>query len=117
MNPGSRTVAERRQLDLIRAERGGEVCVPSEDRPPGEVTRQCAERGHRPPAAELGPQRAGPLTLGESAIYLNVTERYMRRLVSERRIPYLKVGRLLRFRPTDLDAYLEACVVDAIARR
>jgi excisionase family DNA binding protein len=55
--------------------------------------------------------------LGESAVYFNVTERYMRRLVAERRIPYLKVGRLLRFRLADLDAYLETCLVAPVPRR
>jgi excisionase family DNA binding protein len=47
--------------------------------------------------------------LPEAATYLNVTERYMRRLVTERRIPYFKVGRLLRFSTDDLDAFLAAC--------
>jgi excisionase family DNA binding protein len=49
-----------------------------------------------------------PLTLPEAAAYLNVNERYMRRLVSERRVAYHKVGRLLRFRTADLDGLLEA---------
>jgi excisionase family DNA binding protein len=57
-----------------------------------------------PPA----PTRGHPLTLPEAAAYLNVTERYMRRLVTDRRIPYFKVGRLLRFSAEDLDAFLEA---------
>jgi excisionase family DNA binding protein len=56
---------------------------------------------HAPPA---GP----PLTLAEAAAYLNVTERFMRRLVAERRIAFHKVGHLLRFRATDLEAFLEA---------
>jgi excisionase family DNA binding protein len=47
----------------------------------------------------------------ETARYLNVSERYVRRLVAERRIPFLKVGRLLRFRPHDLEEYLVACQV------
>lgn len=91
--------------------------VPNEDRKPQEVSRPCADRRHGQPAVEPGPNRARPLTLGESALYLNVSERYMRRLVAERRIPFLKVGRLLRFRSADLDAFLESCVIDAIARR
>ena len=49
-----------------------------------------------------------PLTLREAAAYLNVTERYMRRLVAERRIAYHKVGRLLRFRVADLEELLQA---------
>lgn len=116
MTPDSRAAKEGRQLDLICAGSGGEVCVPDEDRPPEEVTRQCTEGDRQPPAA-LGAHRTRPLTLGESAIYLNLTERYMRRLVAERRIRFLKVGRLLRFRAVDLDAYFESCVVDAVARR
>ena len=54
-----------------------------------------------------------PLNLLEAARYLNVSERYVRRLVAERRIPFLKVGRLLRFRPHDLEEYLVACQVRA----
>ena len=53
-------------------------------------------------------ERQAPLTLSEAAAYLNVTERYVRRLVAERRVAYHKVGRLLRFRPADLDVLFEA---------
>ena len=53
-------------------------------------------------------ERQAPLTLSEAAAYLNVTERYVRRLVAERRVAYHKVGRLLRFRRADLDALFEA---------
>jgi excisionase family DNA binding protein len=52
--------------------------------------------------------RETPLTLPEAAAYLNVTERYVRRLVAERRIAFHKVGRLLRFRASDLDELFEA---------
>lgn len=49
-----------------------------------------------------------PLTLEQAAQYLNVSERYMRRLVAERRVPFHKIGRLLRFLASDLDDLLEA---------
>ena len=99
-------------VDLMRAEGGGRVCGEDEDRTPEEVGRCSTDR--RPGRGSGGavPTRRGPLTLGEAAEYLNVNERYMRRLVSERRIPYLKVGRLLRFSPADLDAFIEACRVE-----
>lgn len=42
---------------------------------------------------------------------LNVTPRFVRRLVAERRIPFLKVGRSVRFDPTDVDAWLEQAKV------
>jgi excisionase family DNA binding protein len=38
---------------------------------------------------------------------LGVTERHVRRLVDEDRIPYLKWGRLLRFDPAEIDAWLD----------
>lgn len=38
---------------------------------------------------------------------LGVNERHIRRLVAERRIPYLKWGHLLRFDPTDIDQWLD----------
>lgn len=39
---------------------------------------------------------------------LALSERHVRRLVSERRIPYLKVGHLLRFDPIEIAEWLEA---------
>jgi len=54
-----------------------------------------------------------PLTLCEAAAYLNVSQRFMRRLVLERRIAFHKVGRLLRFRVADLDHFLAAGRVEA----
>ena len=38
---------------------------------------------------------------------LGVTVRHVRRLVDERRIPYLKWGKLLRFDPVEIDAWLD----------
>jgi predicted DNA-binding transcriptional regulator AlpA len=36
----------------------------------------------------------------------------VRRLVEERRIPYRKIGRLLRFDPDEVEAWLDRCRVD-----
>lgn len=38
---------------------------------------------------------------------LGVTPRHVRRLVSERRIPFVKVGRFVRFEPGALDVWLD----------
>ena len=46
------------------------------------------------------------LTIEEVADHLGVNVRHMRRLVAERRIPYVKWGRLLRFDPAEIDAWL-----------
>ncbi len=47
------------------------------------------------------------LTIGELADYLGVTERHVRRLVAERRIPFVKWGHLLRFDPHEIAAWLD----------
>ncbi len=39
---------------------------------------------------------------------LGVNHRHVRRLVAERRIPYLKWGHLLRFDPVAIEAWLDA---------
>jgi len=41
------------------------------------------------------------------ATYLGVRERHVRRLVQERRIPYIKWGHLLRFDPNEIDTWLD----------
>ena len=38
---------------------------------------------------------------------LGVTPRHIQRLVAERRIPYLKVGRFVRFDPAELSVWLD----------
>jgi excisionase family DNA binding protein len=41
------------------------------------------------------------------AEHLGVTERHVRRLVFERRIPFIKVGRLVRFDPAEIAAWID----------
>ncbi len=38
---------------------------------------------------------------------LGVTNRHVRRLVAERRIPFFKVGKFVRFDPGELDVWLD----------
>lgn len=56
------------------------------------------------------------LTVEQAADYLNITDHFVRRLIRERRIPFLKVGRLVRLRRSDIEAYLAACAVPAVRR-
>lgn len=46
---------------------------------------------------------------------LGVGERHIRRLVFERRIPYIKWGHLIRFDPADIDRWLEESRRPAVA--
>ncbi len=52
--------------------------------------------------------RRPPLTRAEAAEYLNVSPRWIKRAIEERRLPYLKLGRLVRFDLDDLDRWLDA---------
>lgn len=60
------------------------------------------------------------LGVEEVAERLGVTPRYVRRLVAERRIRFVKVGHLLRFEGNDLDDWIEQnCTepIEAIAMK
>ena len=55
------------------------------------------------------------LSIEEAATYLNVSVRFLRRLVCERRVRHYKVGRFVRFHPSDLDEFVE--VKEPVATR
>ena len=46
-------------------------------------------------------------TLGETAEYLKLARQTLYNMVSRREIPFLKAGRQLRFRKSDLDSWLQ----------
>ena len=48
------------------------------------------------------------LDVAGAAAYLGVSEPFVRRLVLERRVRYYKLGKFVRFRAVDLDAFVEA---------
>jgi excisionase family DNA binding protein len=50
---------------------------------------------------------SGPLLdVNQVALQLNVPPRFVRRLIAEGRIEYVKVGRYVRFRPEQVEAFL-----------
>jgi excisionase family DNA binding protein len=44
------------------------------------------------------------LAVNQVAVRLRVSPRFVRRLVEERRIPFCKLGKFVRFDPVDIDA-------------
>jgi len=46
------------------------------------------------------------MSIAEVADWLGVTVRHVRRLVAERRIPFIKWGHLLRFDPDEIEAWI-----------
>ena len=56
------------------------------------------------------------LSVEEAAERLGTSTRFVRRLIFERRIAFVKVGRHVRIAPADLDVFVAAGRVDAIHR-
>lgn len=50
----------------------------------------------------------------EMAGYLNVSLKKIYRLVEDRTIPFYKIGRSLRFKKEDVEAYLEKALVKSM---
>ena len=53
------------------------------------------------------------LSTREAARYLNISLPTMYRLLKAGELPYLRIGRILRFRLEDLDRFLESRVIPA----
>jgi excisionase family DNA binding protein len=47
------------------------------------------------------------LTIDQLAEQLGTSTRHVRRLVAERRVPYLKVGKFVRFDPAEIAVWLD----------
>jgi len=56
--------------------------------------------------------RPSLMTIEQVGERLGVSTRHMRRLVAERRIPYVKWGHLLRFDPLAIDEWVERFSVE-----
>jgi excisionase family DNA binding protein len=54
------------------------------------------------------------LDVDQAAEHLTVTPRFVRTLVAERRVPFLKIGKFVRFDIADLDAWLDGCKVEVV---
>ncbi len=56
------------------------------------------------------------LTVDEAAEYLGTGVRFIRRIIAERRIPFHKVGKFVRLKVDDLEAFAAAGRVEAFDR-
>jgi excisionase family DNA binding protein len=52
-------------------------------------------------------ERSGLIDLPAVAERLGVNQRHVRRLVAERRIPFIKWGHLLRFDPVEVEDWID----------
>ena len=62
-----------------------------------------------------GSRSAKYLDVSHAATYLGTTERFIRRLVAERRIVFYKVGRHVRFSVDELEAFAQAGRVEPVS--
>ena len=74
------------------------------------VARTSPRRSARQPASAHGDMPLSEsgqlLTIGQAAEYLGTGQRFVRRLISERRIPYVKLGKHVRLERSALDGFI-----------
>ena len=56
----------------------------------------------------------GVMTVEQAALRIGVSPRTMRRVVAERRIRHVRIGRLVRLDESDVDGFLARCTVEAV---
>ncbi len=78
----------------------------------GASSRVTRPRPRTPSISDGASSRRPPLTTEEAATYMNVSPRFMRRLVDQRRIAFLKIGRFVRFDPDVLDQFLDEARIE-----
>ena len=59
-------------------------------------------------AQDEAPDRGPLLTVAQAGDYLGTGERFVRRLITQRRITYVKIGKFVRLPRSALDAFIEA---------
>ena len=79
------------------------MVVPESRRHPPQVVG--VGRGLIPP--NLGSEPGSLIDTATVAARLGVTERFVRRLVDERRIPFLKIGKFVRFDPDEIAEWID----------
>ena len=77
------------------------------------MTATKSSPARRPSATPRHSTSSELLTVEQAADYLNITEHFVRRLIQERRLPFVRVGRLVRMRRSALDAWLTEAEVPA----
>jgi excisionase family DNA binding protein len=64
-------------------------------------------------ANAASPTPSALLDVNQVAERLCVSPRFVRRLIDERRIPFYKLGKFVRFDPAEIDAWIDARRVQA----
>lgn len=83
------------------------------NRPTREATARAATRAVKPVAGAVPLDRLLTVKEAGDEWHLGTGERYVRRLIQERRITFVKVGRHVRLRESDVRAFIDAGTVPA----
>lgn len=67
--------------------------------------------------SQLAVEARALIDIEGAALRLGVSVRYIRRLVSEQRLPYIKVGKFVRFDVCDLESWIDDRRVEPRYRR
>ena len=84
----------------------------------GPVKRKVVSHTRKPsnPAKRASAERRPLLDVQDVATWLGVDVVFVRRLVSERRIPFLKIGKYVRFDPDEVLLWMDGMRVHPPAR-
>ena len=80
------------------------------------MTADGVEERKRHSRQRRDPRSVALMGVGDLAERLGTSERFVRRLVAERRAPFHKVGKYVRFDPADIDEWLMERRVEASVR-
>ena len=80
------------------------------------MTADGVEERKRHSRQRRDPRSVALMGVGDLAERLGTSERFVRRLVTERRVPFHKVGKYVRFDPADIDEWLVERRVEASVR-
>jgi excisionase family DNA binding protein len=75
--------------------------------PPEPGERSHASTAARRPGPSKSPTHRRLLDIDVLAEWLATSPRHIRRLVAERRVPFVKVGHFIRFDPDDITRWIE----------
>ncbi|MGP0109170.1 MAG: helix-turn-helix domain-containing protein [Acidimicrobiales bacterium] len=75
--------------------------------PPEPSQRSHASTAARHPGSSTSPTHRRLLDIDVLAEWLATSPRHIRRLVAERRVPFVKVGHFIRFDPDDITRWIE----------
>lgn len=106
--------SESKKGGLRPSERSSSVLLTDNDpgsHSPSPATRKASSV---PLERESGVTEDDLLTIEGAAVHLSMSVRYVRRLVADRRVVFYRLGRSVRFKPSDLEMFVDSSRVEPL---